>query len=100
LFSTGPNAALESKSNGDASTLNSASLDLEFIKSVPATSSAAKAVTANPEQTIEIKKENEQKVDLVATNSNSSSVDPKVKPVKQFILKPAADIPLKDLKKA
>ena len=66
---------------------------------MPATTSAAQAVTANPEQTIEIKKENEQKVDLVATNSNSSSVVPKVKPVKQFILKPTAEILLKDLKR-
>ena len=99
LVQTGPNAALEFESNGDASSLNSASLDLEFIKSVPATTSAAQAVTANPEQTIEIKKENEQKVDLVATNSNSSSVVPKVKPVKQFILKPTAEILLKDLKR-
>jgi hypothetical protein len=58
LVQTGPNAALEPKTNADASTLNSASLDLELINSVPATSSAAQAVTANPEQTIVVKKEN------------------------------------------
>ena len=104
LVQTGPNAAIEL---GDASSLNSASLDLEFIKSVPATSSAAQPVTTNPEQTIEVKKENMDKVIAqVASKTNfaiplarSSSADNKAKQVKPFLLKPAADIPTKDLKK-
>jgi len=104
LVQTGPNAALEF---GDASSLNSANLDLEIIKSVPATSSTAQAVTANPEQTIEVKKENVDKVIAqVATNSNfatplarSSSADTKSKQTKPFVLKPASDISSKDLKK-
>jgi hypothetical protein len=79
---------------------------------VPATSSAAQAVTAqrvtaNPDQTIEVKKENVDKVIAqVAKNSNyaiplarSSSADTKSKQTKQFVLKPAADISSKDLKK-
>jgi hypothetical protein len=96
-----------SKSAGGSSTLIGATPDLEITESVPATTSVAQAVTANPDQTIKVKKENVEKViNQVATNSNfaipparASSVDPKVKPVKQFILKPAADIEPKDLKK-
>jgi hypothetical protein len=95
------------KLNGDVNTLSSANLDLEIIESVPATSSTAQAVTANPEQTIEVKKENVDKVIAqVATNSNfatplarSSSADTKSKQTKQFVLKPATDISSKDLKK-
>jgi hypothetical protein len=104
LVSTGPNAALEFESNGDANSLNSASIDLEFIKSLPATSSAAQAVTANPEQTIEIKKENEQKATnqnfaIPSTEPRSSLASNKPKQVKPFVLKSTADIPIKDLKK-
>ena len=94
-----PNAALESESNGDASPSNSASPDLEFIKNVPATSSAPQAVTANHEQTIEIKKENVQNFAIPSTKPRSSSANNKSKQVKPFVLKPATDIPLKDLKK-
>ena len=104
LVQTGPNAAIEL---GDPSSLNSASLDLEFIKSVPATSSTAQPVTTNPEQTIEVKKENMDKViaqvasktNFAAPLARSSSADNKAKQVKPFLLKPAADIPTKDLKK-
>ena len=72
---------------------------------MPATSSAAQVVTANPDQTMEVKKENVDKVIAqVATNPNfaiplarSSSADNKAKQVKPFLLKP--DIPVKDLKK-
>jgi hypothetical protein len=74
---------------------------------VPATSSTAQAVTANPDQTVEVKKENVDKVIAqVATNSNfaipharSSSADTKSRQIKQFVLKPASDISSKDLKK-
>jgi len=85
--------------DGDASPPNSASPDLEFIKNVPATSSAAQAVTANPEQTIEIKKENVESFAVPSTKPRSSSANNKTKPVKPFVLKPATDILLKDLKK-
>jgi len=95
------------KLNGDVNTLSSANLDLEIIESVPATSSTAQAVTVNPDQTVEVKKENVDKVIAqVATNSNfviplarSSSADNKSKQTKPFVLKPAAEISSKDLKK-
>ena len=107
LVQTDHNAALEPKTNGGASTLNSASLDLEFINSVPATSSAAQAVTANPEQTIVVKKENVQKAanqnfaipSTEPRSVNNKTANNKTKPAKPFILKPTADIELKDLKK-